>query len=143
MADDMPVGVLMFIALRYLDGRVLDALKREGYSVTLAQGRVAARIAEGGSRLTDLAEQAQVTKQTAQAVIDQLEKEGYVERVPDPADKRAKLIRLSEAGAKVSACANAEVAKVDAEWEAYLGERQMDQLRRALTKLREITDPYA
>ena len=37
-----------------------------------------------GSRLTDLAAQAQVTKQTAGELVDQLERRGYVERVPDP-----------------------------------------------------------
>ena len=90
----------------------------------------------------DLAEQAQVTKQTAGFLVDQLERAGYVERVPDPADGRARLIRLSARGAGVAAVANAEVALVEREWEDHLGAAAYRDLRTALLKLREVTDPY-
>jgi DNA-binding MarR family transcriptional regulator len=56
---------------------------------------VAQRIGPDGTRLTELAEAAQVTKQTAGFLVDQLERAGYVERVPDPRDAGAKLIRLA------------------------------------------------
>ncbi|MBB3036555.1 MarR family winged helix-turn-helix transcriptional regulator [Hoyosella altamirensis] len=141
--DELPVGLLMFISFRYLEGRVHEALEAAGYGdVSIAQGRVAARIAPGGSRLTDIAEQAQITKQTAGFLVDQLEKSGIVERVSDPMDKRARLVRFTERGKKLSATADAAVAEVEAEWVAHLGKRHMDQLRRALSELREVTDPY-
>ena len=69
---------------------------------TVAQARIAQRIADEGSRLTDLAEQAQVTKQTASLLVTALEREGLVERVPDPADGRASLIRFTRKGQAAS-----------------------------------------
>ncbi|MFF4545156.1 MarR family winged helix-turn-helix transcriptional regulator [Streptomyces sp. NPDC001435] len=63
---------------------------------TPAQARVLQRVGPDGTRLTELAEQAQITKQTAGFLVDQLEKAGYVRRAPDPTDKRARLVCLAE-----------------------------------------------
>jgi DNA-binding MarR family transcriptional regulator len=65
-----------------------------------------------------------------------------VERVPDPTDARARLVRISERGTRAVPLAAEVVAEVEAEWEAHLGKQRMRQLREALTRLREITDPY-
>ena len=137
------LGVLLFIASRAMESRAMAAVRDAGFSdITLAQARVAARIGPDGTRLTELAEQAQVTKQTAGFLVDQLERAGYVERRPDPTDGRARLVCVSARGTAVAAVANAEVARVEAEWEAHLGTAPMQQLRRAMVRLREITDPY-
>lgn len=101
-----------------------------------------ARIAEDGSRLTDLAEQAQVTKQTASLLVAALEREGLVERVADPADGRARLIRFTAKGKVASKRARRVVMGVEQEWNDHLGPELAACLRRALIKLREITDPY-
>lgn len=90
----------------------------------------------------DLAEQAQVAKQTATVLVDRLERAGYVERTVDPADGRARLVRIAARGAEVIPIARAEEARIEAEWAEHLGTRRMRQLREALTLLREITDPY-
>lgn len=144
MADTpLNLGLLLFIPYRAMESRVFAALAEAGFGdVTPAQARVFQRIAPGGSRLTDLAEQAQITKQSAGFLVDQLERAGYVERVPDPTDARARLVRISERGARTVPLAAEVVAEVEAEWEAHLGKQRMRQLREALTRLREITDPY-
>ena len=137
------VGLLMFIAARDVENRVVAAMRRAGIDdITLAQARVAARIGERGTRLTDLAEQAQVTKQTATALVDRLEAGGYVERVPDPRDGRARLVRLTDKAQALMLVARGEERRIEMEWEAHLGPTRMRQLREALTLLREITDPY-
>lgn len=142
--QETPLGVLMFVAHRAMESRALKAVIEAGFrDVTLAQARVFARIGPQGTRLTDLAEQAQVTKQTAGFLVDQLERAGYVERRRDPTDARARLVCVSERGAAAVEIANAEVARVEAEWEAHLGARRMRELRRTMTMLREISDPYA
>ena len=144
MADQPHPGVLMFVAVRHIETRVVDALVAKGYDdITLAQARVAARIADDGSRLTDLAAAAQVTKQTAGAMVDQLERAGYVERVPDPADARAKLVRFAPRGREVLAVARVVEDEIRAEWEQHLGVRRLRELTASLEKLREITDPWA
>jgi DNA-binding MarR family transcriptional regulator len=138
------VAVLMFIAQRHVERRILDFLAGEGFDdLTLAQGRVAARVSEDGLRLTDLAEQAQITKQACGALVDQLEKTGYVERVPDPTDARARLVRLAARGREAQSRARLMEQQIDEEWERRLGRRRMAGLRRALADLREITDPWA
>lgn len=137
------VGLLMFIAARDVENRVVAAMRRAGIDdITLAQARVAARIGPHGTRLTELAEQAQVTKQTATALVDRLEAAGYVERVPDPSDGRARLVRLTDRAQTLMPVARGEEQQIEQEWEAHLGRTRMRQLREALTLLREITDPY-
>ena len=137
------VGLLLYIPYRAMEARVFEAMAAAGFDdFTPAQARVFQRIAPEGSRLTDLAEQAQITKQSAGFLVDQLERAGYVERVPDPRDARARLVRIAERGAKAIPLAAAVVAEVEAEWTAHLGARRMSHLRGILTQLREITDPY-
>ncbi|MEU4557541.1 MarR family transcriptional regulator [Actinoplanes sp. NPDC023936] len=142
--DEPNVGVLLFLAYRAMERRVLEAVSAAGFDdITLAQARVFQRIGPDGTRLGDLAEQAQVTKQTAGFLVDQLERAGYVERVPDPSDARARLVRVAERGRAALPVAAAVVAEVEAEWAAHLGQRRMAALRDTLVRLREVTDPYA
>jgi DNA-binding MarR family transcriptional regulator len=143
VADEMHVAALMFIAYRSSENRILDAVRRAGFDMTLAQARIAARIGPDGTRLTDLAEQAQVTKQTATHLVDELERNAYVERTVDPTDGRGRLVRYTRLGLKVIEAARVEEEKITAEWTRHVGERRMRQLRETLTLLREITDPYA
>jgi DNA-binding MarR family transcriptional regulator len=143
-AEELNTGLLLFIPYRAMEARVFKALAAAGYDdFTPAQARVLQRIAPGGSRLTDLAEQASITKQSAGFLVDQLERAGYVERVADPSDARARLVRIAERGLQTLPLAASVVSKVEAEWTEHLGKRRMGQLREILVKLREITDPYA
>ncbi|WP_020136504.1 MarR family winged helix-turn-helix transcriptional regulator [Streptomyces sp. 351MFTsu5.1] len=142
--SELNTGLLLFLPYRALENRVFAALAEAGFDdFTPAQARVMQRIGPNGTRLTELAEQAQVTKQTAGFLVDQLEKAGYVVRVPDPTDKRARLVCLAEKAESAQRIAGAMVAEVEKEWEQHLGSRRMKQLREALTLLREITDPWA
>lgn len=143
MAEELNTGLLLFIPYRAMENRVIDALRDAGFDITTAQMKIAQRIGPGGTRLTELAEQAQVTKQTAGFLVDQLEQAGWVERVPDPSDKRARLVRMADRGKQAIPIASAVVAEVEAEWTEHLGKQRMQQLRRTLTQLREITDPWA
>lgn len=138
----MDVATLMLIAYRAMDERVIAAMRDAGYDITVAQARLAQRIAEGGSRLVDLAEQAQVTKQTASVLVAALESKGLVERVPDPVDGRARLIRFTVAGQDAADRAREVVMSVEQEWNDHLGTRLASALREALTSLRELVDPY-
>ncbi|WP_307848600.1 MarR family transcriptional regulator [Microbispora oryzae] len=77
------------------DGR-FAALAAAGHTdITRAQGKLLQRVGEEGSPVTELAESAQVTKQTAGYLVDQVERTGYLERAPDPTDARARLVRLT------------------------------------------------
>jgi DNA-binding MarR family transcriptional regulator len=137
------IALLCFIAYRAMEERVLADLVAAGFDdVTVAQARVFARIGPKGTRVGDLAAQARVTKQTAGFLVDQLERAGYVRRVPDPTDARARLVVIAERGLAAVEIARRTEAAVQAEWTRHLGARATAQLQAALTRLREITDPY-
>ncbi|MFE2283409.1 MarR family winged helix-turn-helix transcriptional regulator [Streptomyces sp. NPDC059443] len=141
--DEPNLGLLCFIAYRAMESGVFDALAAAGYDdFTVAQGRVFARIGPDGTRVTDLAEQARITKQTAGFLVEQLERAGYVHRTPDPTDARARLVHIAPRGEAAVAVARAAEARVEGEWARHLGKQGTRQLRSALTRLREITDPY-
>src|ERR1700728_4942444 len=105
MDDEQQVnlGVSLFIPYRYTEDRIFRALQDAGFDDwTLAQCRVFQRVAPDGSRLTDLADQAQMSKQSAGAMVDQLERLGYVRRALDPTDGRARLIVIEERGRRAA-----------------------------------------
>ena len=141
--QELNLGLLCYIASRAMETRVFGALAAAGFDdITPARGRVFARIGPEGTRVTDLAEQAGITKQTAGFLVDQLERAGYARRVPDPADARAWLVQIASRGQAAVAVSRVAEAEVEAEWTRHLGKQGASQLRRALTRLREITDPY-
>ena len=134
---------MLFVANRALEQRAFDAVVNAGITdITLAQARVAARIGPDGSRVSELAEQARVTKQSAAFLVEQLETAGYVERVPDPTDGRARLVRLTTRAGRLARAADAEVQRVLEEWADHVGEERLRQMHETLRDLREITDPW-
>lgn len=141
--DDQNTGLLLFYPYRAMEARVLARVREAGYEVTAAQGRIFARIGPSGTRLSDLATQAQVTKATAGFIVDQLQRSGLVARVPDPDDGRARLVIITDKGQNAARLAADEVAAVEEEWTAHVGARRMRQLQQTLSRLREITDPWA
>lgn len=141
-ADQRNLGLLLFIPYRYLENAVLSALRAQGHDMPIHQVRVFQRIGPDGSRMSELAEAAQVTKQTLTSIVDQLERAGYVRREPDAADARARIVRITPHGQELIELGAPVVADVEAEWEAHLGRARTRQLRALLAELCEITDPY-
>ena len=90
---------------------------------------------DDGTRVSVLAERAQMTKQSMAELVAHLERHGYVERVPDPADRRAKLVRATPRGREVYAIARALVDEITARVEARLGARRLAELRNLLEEL--------
>jgi DNA-binding MarR family transcriptional regulator len=85
-----------------------------------------------GSRLTDLAERAHMTKQTVGEVTSDLEQRGYLERVPDPTDGRAKIIRLTDRGRAAQTLGRALIDQIEFEWAERLGVERVAALLNAL-----------
>lgn len=134
---------MMHVAHRHVEERVLAHVHAAGFAdLTQAQARLTARLDETGSRLTDLARAAGVTKQTAHVLVEQLERSGYVERVPDPVDGRARLIRLASRGRRVRDVARGAEAEIAVEWERMLGAEGYRQLAELLERLQPAVDPF-
>jgi DNA-binding MarR family transcriptional regulator len=87
---------------------------------------------ESGSRLTDLADRAHMTKQSVGEVVTDLEQRGYVERVPDPDDGRAKIIRLTERGHAALGVGRGLIDDIERDWAEQFGEERIAALRDAL-----------
>jgi DNA-binding MarR family transcriptional regulator len=144
MADgQLDLGLLLFIPYRAMESAVLAELRAHGHRLTISQARVFQRIGPDGSRPGELAEAAQLSKQTLGSILDQLERAGYVARLPDPSDGRARLVTITEAGRELVELGLPVVRAIEAEWAAHLGPDRTRLLREALTSLRAITDPFA
>ena len=139
----MSLGVLLFLPYRHLEQRVLAAVHAAGHPISLAQARLFQRVDHAGSRLTWLAESAQLTKQSAGFLVDELVRAGYLTRTADPSDGRARLVRITARGHEVIAVAVTEQRRVEAEWADHLGPSAYAALGRSLERLRGITDPLA
>jgi DNA-binding MarR family transcriptional regulator len=84
---------------------------------------------ENGSRLTDLADRSGLTKQAVGEAVAELELKGYVERVPDPLDGRAKIIKLTERGHEACLTGRRLFAEIEREWAERYGEERIASLR--------------
>jgi DNA-binding MarR family transcriptional regulator len=98
----------------------------------VTHGCVFGNVDPDGTRLTELAERAHMTKQSVGEVASDLEQRGYVERVADPADGRAKIIRLTERGREAQAIGRGLIDDIEREWAEQFGEERLAALREAL-----------
>jgi DNA-binding MarR family transcriptional regulator len=93
---------------------------------------------EHGSRLTDLAESAGLTKQAVGEAASELERLGYVERVPDPEDGRAKIIRLTDRGHDAWRTSRRLFDEIERDWAEQLGGDLVATMREAAERVLEL-----
>jgi DNA-binding MarR family transcriptional regulator len=96
-----------------------------------------------GLRLTDIAELANMTKQSVGEIVDDLVERGYVERVPDPADRRAKLICFTDRGAEAQEFGFRTFAEIEDRWAERYGADRIADLREMLEEIVAAEAPYA
>jgi DNA-binding MarR family transcriptional regulator len=140
-ADQRPnLGILLRVPFQEVVRRVSAGLAEAGFDdLRPAHTAVFQHIEADGSRLTDLAERAQITKQSMGYLVDYLEQRGYLERKADPSDRRAALICLTDRGWAQIHAALGTIAALEQEWTRALGETRMRQLRELLTELGQTT----
>jgi DNA-binding MarR family transcriptional regulator len=92
-------------------------------------------IARNGSRVSKLAERAQMTKQSMGYLADSLAAAGYVTLEPDPTDRRAKQVRLTERGRAAAEAMVRLSAATERELGELVGQAEMAKLRRVLERL--------
>ena len=91
-----------------------------------------------GTRLAELATQSRMAPQSIVWHVDQLERLGYVERVPDPSDRRAKLIRPTDHGLAYIAAARDALTEIEHKWVSALGRETLTTLRDALHAIQSL-----
>jgi DNA-binding MarR family transcriptional regulator len=99
-----------------------------------ADSRVFENLDPAGTRLTVLAARAQMTHQSMGELVAGLEARGYVERRPDPADRRARLVCLTDRGRGMVRLAISEIADIEAAWLGRMGRGPEPDWRSALER---------
>jgi DNA-binding MarR family transcriptional regulator len=132
------LGLLLREPYRIANEELHRRIAESGHQAVRApHGNVFAFLDDGGTQVSELARRAQITKQSMAELVAHLEQHGYVERIPDPADRRAKLVRATARGSEVYATAREAIADIEREWTARLGATKMRELRELLQELNE------
>jgi DNA-binding MarR family transcriptional regulator len=133
------LAILVVGAGRPIAERLNAAVERAGIEdMRSPYGYVIRALAGEPVGLTVLAERLGVTKQAAIKVVDEMQARGFLVREPHPADRRAKVLALTEKGEAVRAAALAESRRMERELRRDLGDADVDALRRVLTRFGEL-----
>jgi len=109
--------------------RILKKLHRSGHPlVRPSHSAVFSNLGLGAGRVTELAEQAQVTQQAMGKILKELERIGYIARDIDGSDRRAKKIRLTERGRQLVEDSMDAVAEVRQHYAEQAGATELDEL---------------
>jgi DNA-binding MarR family transcriptional regulator len=129
------VGRAIFEATRVIEADVLKVLAEEGFSeIRMVHLNLYRNLELDGTRLTELALRANMTKQGMQELVDRAEKLGYVERRPDPHDRRAKVVAFSKRGLKLLEALHKAVVYMEKRMAERIGERAVRQVARVLSR---------
>src|SRR5690348_1386208 len=119
-------------------------LEEAGYAdIRPTHGCVFRFVRDDGMRLTDLARLAGMTKQSVGELVDDLVNLGYVERIPDPEDRRAKLICLTDRGIEAQRVGFGLLGDIEGRWAERFGAARVKQLRKLLEEAVEEDAPEA
>ncbi len=137
--ESLMIGATVNILAQHINRRVAQAVREHGFTDFRASFHpVFQWCGPEGSRLTELAEWAGVTKPSMSEIVDILVRLGYVERTPDPSDRRATLIRRTARGWEVNRIARQVVEAVQAEWSQVIGAEAFSQLLYGLRRLTRL-----
>lgn len=135
------LGALLRVSFQAVSARILADLHAAGFTdLRLSHLVVFQHLAFAGSRVTDLSERAEITKQSMSALVDHLVVGGYLERSVDPEDGRAKIIRRTERGMLLEQNARASIVALKEEWASALGAERLAECLAFLLDLAELLD---
>lgn len=148
MEADFPTRPLIGLLLRLVHQHYADdihaALVEAGFGdIRPTHANVFPFVPPEGTTVTRLAELARVRKQTMAEAVEQLERMGYVERRPNPRDRRSRLVFLTERGAAVKPVTHATAARVEERWAQLTSPEELEALRASLLHLlAELRAPH-
>ena len=122
-------------AYSLLGFQIVDGVVGAGFPQKPSHSAVFAQIGRDGNRLTELARGANMSPQAMGELVDELEELGYVERHPDPTDRRAKLIVLTPRGSECIAAGISTIQGIEERIDEILGPDGHAELKRLLADL--------
>jgi DNA-binding MarR family transcriptional regulator len=144
---ERPANLVVLLREAYLrlNDVVLARLAQQGHqAVRPAHAAVFQYLDDTGTTVSLLAERARMTKQAMAELVRHLETHGYVRRVPDPTDRRAKLVLPTDLGNQVIEVAQSLAPEIEQRISALLGAERTSALRADLEMLRHgVTDREA
>jgi DNA-binding MarR family transcriptional regulator len=134
------VGALMFHAWKWTREQLFQGVLAAGYhDLNRAHVALFRYPTLDGLRPIEVAEKMQITKQSVHDLLTYMEGRGYLTREPDQADRRARVVRLTESGTRLELEVRAQAAAAEGRIAAVLGEPRFTQFRDALQDIaREI-----
>jgi DNA-binding MarR family transcriptional regulator len=140
MEPDLPsrplIGLLLRLVYQHYAQEIHAALRDAGFGdIGPAHANVFPFVPPEGITVSRLAELARVRKQTMAQAVEQLERMGYVERRPNPRDRRSRLVFLTARGASVRPVTHATAALVEERWAQLTSPEELESLRASLLRL--------
>jgi DNA-binding MarR family transcriptional regulator len=130
------IGLLLRLLYQHYAQDIHDALHEAGFGdLGPAHANVFPFVGPQGITVSELAELARVRKQTMAQAVEQLERMGYVERRPNPRDRRSRLVFLTERGESVKPVTHATAARVEERWSHLTSPQELEALRASLLHL--------
>jgi DNA-binding MarR family transcriptional regulator len=134
--DNPDLAILIVGAGRVVADHLNGAIEGVGIEdMRTPFGFVIRALADRDRTLTELADLLGVTKQAAIKVVDEMEARGFLERHPDPDDRRVKVLRLTDKGRRVRRTALAASRTMERELREEIGDAAVDGLRDGLDAL--------
>jgi DNA-binding MarR family transcriptional regulator len=136
-SDTRPlIGLLLRLLYQHYSQDIDAALREAGFDdIRPPHANVFPFVPPEGITVSGLAELARVRKQTMAEAVNDLERLGYVERRPNPNDRRSRLVFLTERGASVRPVTHAAAARVEKQWARLTSPEELEDLRSALLRL--------
>jgi DNA-binding MarR family transcriptional regulator len=133
---DHHIGRLLLQAQRAFNGLAIRKLRERGYDgLGTSHVAILPHIDLDGTRISTLASRAEISKQAAGQIVDDLEQQGLVTRTPDPGDRRATLIQFTASGWDYLEAAHAVKQELETEYRELLGNDRFDLLKSILADL--------
>lgn len=133
-----PTAVLIDMLYYQVNREIAARLQAAGFDeIRAAHGKVFENLGEGCT-VSELADRAQVTKQSMAELVAHLEKHKYLVRAPSPTDRRAKTVQLTARGKQAVRAAQTILDEIHSEWLAALGQKRFTQLTNDLNEMLQI-----
>jgi DNA-binding MarR family transcriptional regulator len=130
------IGLLLRLLYQHYAQDIEAALSQAGFGdIRPPHANVFPFVPPEGISVSELADLARVRKQTMAQAVEQLEGMGYVERRPNPHDRRSRLVFLTERGASVKPVTHATAARVEEDWAGLTSPEELEALRATLLHL--------
>jgi DNA-binding MarR family transcriptional regulator len=130
------IGALLRLAWQAVRERIYEGVLEAGYDdLNRAHVLLFRWPTIDGLRPSELAARNQLSRQSINDLLSDLEKRGYLERTLDPTDGRARIVRLTERGWDLTQVISDASFATESEWARVIGEARFDEFRETLCEL--------